>query len=92
MVLDVTCPKDYWCRKGFFSLNVQATCDSNHEFLWVSRRTPGPSHDAMAWACSDLGQLLKDKLHPMVDLVRAGFYAAFVAVGNILAGSADAIW
>lgn len=24
--------QDYWCRNGFFSLNVQAICDANYEF------------------------------------------------------------
>lgn len=76
-VADVTCPKDYWCRKGFFSLNVQAICDANYEFLWVSCRTPGSSHDSMALACSELGQLLKDTRHPMVKLlIREGLCIA----------------
>jgi len=55
---EVTCPKDYWSRKGFFALNVQAICDSNYEFLWMSCKAPGSSHNSSALACSDLGQKL----------------------------------
>ena len=52
---EVTCTKDYWSRKGFFAYNVQAICDSNYEFLWMSFRTPGSSCDssALAWDVKD---------------------------------------
>jgi len=70
---EVTCTKDYWSRKGFFAFNVQAICDSNYEFLWMSCRTPGSSHDSSALACSDLGRELKDPASPLIALmVREG--------------------
>jgi len=74
---EVACPKDYWNRKGFFALNVQAVCDYNYEFLWMSCRTPGSNHDATALACSDLGQLLKNRTHPVIlQLIAEGLCIA----------------
>jgi len=66
---EVMCTKDYWSRKGFFALNVQAICDSNYEFLWMSCRAPGSSHDSTALACSDLGQELNDSASPLIALM-----------------------
>ena len=66
---EVTCPKDYWSREGFFALNVQAICDSNYEFLWMSCKAPGSSHDSSALACSDLGQELRAPCSPLVALM-----------------------
>ena len=68
---EVICPRGYWNRKGFFPLNVQAICDHNYEFLWMSCRTPGSTHDATALACSDLGQHLKDPTHAVLQQVIA---------------------
>jgi len=70
---EVTCTKDYWSRKGFSAYNVQAICESNYEFLWMSCRTPGSSHDLSALACSDLVRELKDPAIPLIALmVREG--------------------
>lgn len=70
-IADVACPKDHWCRKGFFALNVQAICDSNYEFLWMSCRTPGSSHDSAALACSDFGQFLNNSSLPLIQMLIA---------------------
>jgi hypothetical protein len=48
------CPMTYYNRKGFFALNVQAICDSNYRFLWMSAKARGSSHDSTAWMLSDL--------------------------------------
>ena len=66
---EVMCTTDYWSRKGFFALNVQAICDSNYEFLWMSCRAPGSSHDSTALACSDFGQKLNDPASPSIALM-----------------------
>ncbi|XP_030747150.1 putative nuclease HARBI1 [Sitophilus oryzae] len=39
----------YICRKGFASINVQATCDANEVFKSVSAEWPGSVHDSRIW-------------------------------------------
>lgn len=58
---EVTCSKDKWSRKGFFALNVQAVCESNHVFMRMSCGTPSSTHDSTALAFSDLRRLLSDR-------------------------------
>ena len=70
---EVTCPKDYWSRKGFFALNGQAICYSNYKFLWMSCKEPGsPSHDSTALVCSKLSQDLSASCIPLVALMVRG--------------------
>jgi DDE superfamily endonuclease len=38
----------YFCRKGFFCLNMQAVCDASLRFIYVSMETPGSTHDSTA--------------------------------------------
>jgi len=33
---DVICVADYYSRKGFYALNVQAICDADYKFRWMS--------------------------------------------------------
>jgi len=33
---DVTCVADYYSRKGFYALNVQAICDADYKLRWMS--------------------------------------------------------
>lgn len=40
---------EYICRKGFASINVQATCDANEVFTSVSAEWPGSVHDSRIW-------------------------------------------
>ena len=47
-------PADYFCRKGFYSLNVQAICDSNRQFRWVSSCCTGATHDSTAYGLANL--------------------------------------
>ena len=45
----------YYCRKGFYSLNIQAIADKDGRFLHASvGRTPGAAHDSFAWSCDPL--------------------------------------
>ena len=46
----------FFCRKQFYSLNVQAVCDSRTRFLCVSIVCPGSCHDSVAYAQSDMPQ------------------------------------
>ncbi len=43
-------PRDYFCRKGFYSVPVQAIVDSSYRFLYMSARCVGSTHDSLAWA------------------------------------------
>ena len=51
-------PSKFYCRKGFYSLNVQAVCDANRRFTFVSIMAPGSSHDSMAFSLSWLSKAI----------------------------------
>jgi hypothetical protein len=55
---DVPDPVNYWCRKGFYALNVQAICDSSKRILWVSTGHKGSTHDSTAFFETSLYDLL----------------------------------
>jgi hypothetical protein len=46
--------QNYWCRKSYFALNVQAVADTRSRFIFVSFDNPGATHDAKAWSFSAL--------------------------------------
>jgi DDE superfamily endonuclease len=70
---DVPDPGNYYCRKGFYALNVQAICDRRKRFLWCSTGHKGGTHDSRAFSETNLYELL-DKLAE--DLKREGLYLA----------------
>ena len=39
----------YVCRKGFHSLNVQAICNAQLEFINIVAKYPGSAHDSFIW-------------------------------------------
>ncbi|KAL7527215.1 hypothetical protein ACHAXR_002967 [Thalassiosira sp. AJA248-18] len=41
-------PSNYFCRKGFYALNVQAICDRRKRILWISPGHQGATHDSTA--------------------------------------------
>jgi len=57
---DVPDPGNYFCRKGFYALNVQAICDKRLRFLWIFPSSKGSTHDATAFRHSRLMDLLKE--------------------------------
>ena len=57
-------PQDYFCYKGFYSLNVQAVCDYRGMFMDVECRWPGSVHDAKVFANSSLSHKLREKKIP----------------------------
>ena len=53
-------PGNYFCRKGFFALNVQAICDKQKRVLWMSTGHKGSTHDSMAFLETKLFKVLED--------------------------------
>jgi len=43
-------PAEFYSRKRFFALNVQAICDGDTRFIYVATGAPGSMHDSAAWA------------------------------------------
>ena len=54
--------QDYYNYKQFFSLNIQAVCDSRGRFMEVECKWPRPVHDAKVFANSSIGKNLGDNL------------------------------
>jgi hypothetical protein len=68
---EVSDPGNYYCRKGFFALNVQAICDRSKRFLWCYPSNKGSTHDSTAFVNSRLYTLLTQNC----DWLReAGYY------------------
>ena len=57
---EVSDPGNYYCRKGFYALNVQAICDMKKRFLWCLTSNKGSTHDSTAFANSRLYGLLQE--------------------------------
>ena len=70
---EVPDPGNYYCRKGFYALNVQAICDKSKRFLWCYPSNKGSTHDSAAFASSRLYELLKEVAE---DLHRMGLFIA----------------
>lgn len=56
---ECTNPATYFNRKHFFSVNLQAMCDSQRRFRWASIKCAGSSHDATAWGASGFDMVAK---------------------------------
>lgn len=55
---EVPDPGNYYCRKGFYALNVQAMVDRKKRFLWCHPSNKGSTHDSQAFASSRMHDLL----------------------------------
>ena len=51
---DVKNPKQFYNRKGFHALVLQAVCDQKRRFLFASAKHPGATHDSRAFKASSL--------------------------------------
>jgi len=55
-------PAAFYCRKGYYSLPVQALVDSEYRFLSFPARCVGSTHDSLAHSVSSLGRYLAEGL------------------------------
>jgi hypothetical protein len=76
---EVPDPGNYYCRKGFYALNVQAMCDMKKRFLWCYPSNKGSTHDSAAFTGSKLFELLTELAGELHD--RGLFIAGDSAYG-----------
>ena len=53
--------QDFYCYKGFYSLNVQAVCDFRGYFMDVDCRWPGSVHDGKVFSHSAINLFLRNE-------------------------------
>lgn len=73
--------QDYFCYKQFFSLNIQAICDSKGYFMDVECKWPGSVHDAKMFANSSINQQMKTGQLPKTFIT---LLPGFEAIPNYL--------
>lgn len=60
--IEITKPRDhgdeYICRKGYASINVQATCNALEQFTSINAEWPGSVHDSRVWRNSGLRDIV----------------------------------
>lgn len=62
---EVSDPAQYWNRKGYYALPVQAVVDSTYRFLYMSACCVGSTHDSLAFGVSKLAAELEAGALPM---------------------------
>ena len=72
---EVLNPGKYFCRKGFYGINVQAIVAKNKKILWRSIGEKGSAHDSKVFIESSLGKLYE-------RLVYCGRLSLFTQVLN----------
>lgn len=72
---EVPDPGNYFCRKGFYALNVQAICDRLKRFLWCYPSNKVSTHDSALFGGSRLCDLLKEAAISQM-LYDMGFFLA----------------
>ncbi len=67
--VEIKCPtessQDFYCYKGFHSINVQAVCNFRGIFMDVDCRWPGSVHDAKVFANSEISKSLRNGKLPV---------------------------
>lgn len=51
-------PLQFFCRKGYYSLPVQAIVDANYRFVAASAMCVGSTHDSLAFQLSGMGRFI----------------------------------
>ena len=54
-------PGQYFCRKGYYALNLQAICNQDKKILWLLSKYVGGCHDSRAFRETGLYKILKEK-------------------------------
>ncbi len=52
-------PAQYWCRKDFYALPVQAVADARYRFTYLFIMCGGSAHDSIALSVSSVGRRLR---------------------------------
>ena len=60
----VSNPQKYYCRKGFYSINVQVCCDADRRVTWMSLSHPGACPDVIAYKQSIMCRAVESGLLP----------------------------
>jgi len=80
---DVTCVADNNFLKGFYGFNVQAICDAEYKFRWMSCKSPGAMYDSAAFTCTSWGQFLSRPHDPLTSsLIREGQCVGLMTLVN----------
>jgi len=66
-------PELFRCRKNYFSINVQAVCDADLNFLNIVAKWYGSAHDARVFENSNLFSDLEDGTAPGILLGDSGY-------------------
>lgn len=84
-------PGNYFCRKGFYALNVQAICDKQRRVLWMSTGHKGSTHDSTAFLETKLFKILEENADWLED---SGYFivgnSAYSLMGHLLVPYSDA--
>ena len=52
--------ESWFSRKGCYSVNCQAACDSERRFTWANAQSKGPSHDSTCWMVTSLAKAIEE--------------------------------
>ena len=86
-------PVAFWTRKSKHAWNVQAICDANRDFLYISIISPGSTHDSHAWGLSRLGKALQaGKLNAPFYLLADSAYKGHSSVMTPFDGKQTSKW
>lgn len=85
-------PRVYWCRKRYYSVNVQAVCDADQMFTDIDIRWQGSSSDTLAWLTTDVYKaILAGKVPPWFYFVGDAAYPCMVTMLTPVPGNASDI-
>ena len=58
----------FYCRKGFYAVNIKPMVDSNKLIVWRLIKCQGSKHNSTAFKCSKLYKLLTQKTFELLQL------------------------